>query len=386
MVGISVIIPAYNAIEYLDEALNSIINQSFKDLEIICVNDGSTDNTLERLNEYAKMDKRVQVYSQENKGPGGAINTGLSKATGKYLYFLDTDDILDLNALEEFYNIMEEKDLDLLIFKSITYDEDTNTSFEEDYYTMPELQEFVGDSVFGWRDIGNLIFKINVTLWSKFYRHDLIKRSQVQSPLKLIYYDEVFFREILFNSDRIYFYNKILHKRRVHSKSCVHSNDQRNIQIIKTYNLVIKTFIKYNQFEKYKDELYNRKINSIFTRYTEVNNEFKELFFTEMKKDYTKIIGYEKYDEFYTSLNPKNKYLFDNTISSNSHVEFDLKNEISALEINNRKLTNENNNLIKEANTLKKQNKRLSILNKKLLSSKSWKLTKPLRKIKNLTK
>lgn len=125
MAEISVIIPAYNVIDYIDECLNSIINQTFTDLEIICVNNKSTDNTLERLYEYAEKDSRIQVYAQENLGPGGSTNTGLDKTTGKYIYLMDADDILDLNALEEFHNIMEEKDVDMIIFPSIDYDEDT---------------------------------------------------------------------------------------------------------------------------------------------------------------------------------------------------------------------------------------------------------------------
>ena len=118
MVEISVVIPAYNAVAYLDEAINSIINQSFTDLEIICVDDGSTDNTLDVLQSYASKDDRIQVYHQENQGHDGAIDTGISKAKGKYIYLMDADDILDLNALEELYDIMEEKDLDFVIFKA----------------------------------------------------------------------------------------------------------------------------------------------------------------------------------------------------------------------------------------------------------------------------
>ena len=136
MVEISVIVPIYNAEDYLDESLNSIVNQSFRDLEIIFVDDGSTDNTLERLNEYAEKDNRIQVYSQENQGPGGATNTGLDKATGKYIYLMDADDIIDLSALGELHSIMEEKDVDMVIFPTIDYDEDTGTYSKPEYFSM----------------------------------------------------------------------------------------------------------------------------------------------------------------------------------------------------------------------------------------------------------
>lgn len=404
MVEISVVMPAYNAIEFLDEAINSIINQSFKDLEIICVDDGSTDNTLEVLQGYASKDDRIQVYHQENQGAGGATNTGISKAKGKYIYLMDADDILDLHALEELYNIMEEKDLDFVIFKAISYDEDTKSYYEHDYYTMSLLHEVVGDSVFHWRDIGNRIFHISVTPWCKLYRHDLIKRSGAKFPLHLIYHDNIFFYEILFNSNRLYFYDKFLYTRRVHSSSLVNSHNEKNVHSIETNNLIIKTFMDYGYFEDYKYMLYNRKIHLVNFRYQLVKDEFKEYYFTETKKDYVKIIGHEKYEDFYSSLIEVNRALFDNVINSDTHVEYDLRNEISQLkrdkvdlEKNKKNLESTNTNLQNEINSLKKKNKKLNNKNKKLnkkindlnkfneslLSSNSWKLTKSFRTVGN---
>ena len=390
MVEISVVIPAYNAIEYLDEAINSIINQSFSDLEIICVDDGSTDNTLEVLQSYASRDSRIQVYHQENQGPGGATNTGIAKAKGKYIYLMDADDALDLNALEELYNIMEEKDLDFVIFKAINYDHDTDKYYEDNYYTMPRLHERVGDSVFYWKDLGNLIFNMCVTPWSKLYRRDLIKESGAKFPLRLIYHDNIFFFEILFNSSRIYFYDKFLYKRRVHSSSLVNSHNEKSVHIIETFNLIVKTFMDYGHFEEFKVDLYNRKVSICNYRYKLIREEFKGFFFDEMKKDFVKIIGHEKYDEFYSSLYSGNRVLFDNVIQSSNHVEYDLRNEISSLKSNNEKLKKEVKSLKKDRNSLKKENKKLNEkiddlnkFNKSLLNSKSWKLTKPFRKLMN---
>ena len=317
MVEISVIIPAYNAIDYMDESLDSIINQSFKDLEIICVDDGSTDNTLERLEYYASKDSRIQVYTQENQGPGGATNTGLSKAKGKYIYFMDADDILELNALEELYDIIEEKNVDFVIFKAINYDQDTGEYFENRYYTMPILHECVGDSIFNWRDIGETIFSICVTPWSKLYKHDVIKKSGAKFPLHLIYHDNLFFWDILFNSDRIYFHDKFLYRRRVHSSSLVNSHNEKSVQTIKTSNLITQKFIDYGYFEDFKAKLYNRKVYLCDCRYRLIRDEFKDFFFIEMKKDFEKILPHEKYDDFYSNLNyaevdlPSGEYLWN---------------------------------------------------------------------------
>ena len=91
-VKVSVIIPVYNVEKYLRECIDSILNQTLRDLELICVDDGSTDGSLEILHEYEKADSRVKVLTQHNMGAGAARNKGLAIATGEYLSFLDSDD------------------------------------------------------------------------------------------------------------------------------------------------------------------------------------------------------------------------------------------------------------------------------------------------------
>ena len=390
MVEISVVIPAYNAVAYLDEAINSIINQSFTDLEIICVDDGSTDNTLDVLQSYASKDDRIQVYHQENQGHDGAIDTGISKAKGKYIYLMDADDILDLNALEELYDIMEEKDLDFVIFKAISYYQDTGEYVEENYYTMSRLHECVGDSVFYWKDIGDVIFSICVTPWSKLYRADLIKKCRKDYSGGLIYHDNILFFKMLFNSKRAYFNDKFLFTHRIYSSSTVHAHNERSVDIIRTYNLIVKTFMDYGHFEEFKEGLYNRKVSACNYRYDLINDEFKEFFFSEMKKDFEKIIGNEKYDEFYSSLYSFNRKFFDNVIKSSNHIEYDLRNELHDLTNESEKLKNEVNSLNNQVKNLKrknkglqKKNKSLSKFKKSVLSSKSWKITKPFRALLN---
>ena len=104
MPKVSVIIPVYNVEKYLRECLDSVINQTLKDIEIICIDDGSTDNSLSILKEYAKKDKRIKVINQENKGLSGARNTGIENATGEFIGFVDSDDWIDSNFYENLYN------------------------------------------------------------------------------------------------------------------------------------------------------------------------------------------------------------------------------------------------------------------------------------------
>ena len=100
---ISIIVPVYNVEKYLDNCLKSILNQSFKDFEVILVNDGSKDKSGEICNIYSQKDSRIKVFNMENSGAGKARNKGLDLAQGKYIFFVDADDWLENNALEEHF-------------------------------------------------------------------------------------------------------------------------------------------------------------------------------------------------------------------------------------------------------------------------------------------
>lgn len=115
MVKFSIIIAVYNTEKYLNECLDSLINQTFKDMEVICINDGSTDNSLSILEDYANKDNRIKVYSKDHKGPGAARNYGLEIAQGEYINFLDSDDKLTHDALESVNSFIDKnKDIDLI--------------------------------------------------------------------------------------------------------------------------------------------------------------------------------------------------------------------------------------------------------------------------------
>ena len=105
---VSMIIPIYNSSSYLKECLDSVLGQSLKNIEVLCINDGSTDDSLNLLQKYREKDKRIKIYNQKNQGAGAARNTGLKMATGKYVAFMDPDDFYpDNNVLMELYETIE---------------------------------------------------------------------------------------------------------------------------------------------------------------------------------------------------------------------------------------------------------------------------------------
>ena len=116
MIKISVIIPVYNVERFLARTLDSVLNQTFQELEIICVNDGSPDNCASILESYAQKDKRIKVITQENQGLSVARNNGFAQATGDYIYFLDSDDVIHPRCLETAYYFAEKFSVMIPVF------------------------------------------------------------------------------------------------------------------------------------------------------------------------------------------------------------------------------------------------------------------------------
>jgi len=139
---ISIIIPVYNVEKYLAECLDSCINQTLKDIEIICVDDCSTDNSYKILEEYQQKDSRIKIFRhEENKKQGAARNFGLENATGEYIWFVDSDDYIDTKACQILYDTVKEFDVDLLAFSALRFSEtQENRIFSYDKYYHQGVQ------------------------------------------------------------------------------------------------------------------------------------------------------------------------------------------------------------------------------------------------------
>ena len=320
MSKVSVIMPVYNAGEYLEKSIECILDQTHSDLELICVNDGSTDNSLDILNDYAAKDSRVRVFSQTNQGGGAARNFAMGKITGKYLYFMDADDEVRPETFSQLIGIMEEKNLDFIIFSAINYAEDTGELFKSPYYTMAKLKDFGEGRVFSFDDLGNLIFDISVTPWCKFYDAGFVKRSGARFLENSIFHDNQFFWEVLFNAERMTFVDGFYYTRRRHSASSTGAGDERYVNIINVVNNIIMLFVKYGQLDRYRHILYNKKVVWIYARHVEIKDEFRQLFYEKMKEDFSSIED----ESFESHLDEKNRFIFDSAVNSKTLKEFEL--------------------------------------------------------------
>ena len=174
---VSVIIPVYNVEQYLRECLDSVVNQTLKEIEIICVDDGSTDKSLDILLEYAKKDNRITVLKQENLHAGVARNAGLAVARGEYLSFLDSDDFFELNMHNEVYKKAVNTNAEIVMFNAYLYD-DTKKQDNEVDWTL-KVQDV--PEIFSYKDIPNTIFKLsNCWVWNRLYKSAFIKENNLR--------------------------------------------------------------------------------------------------------------------------------------------------------------------------------------------------------------
>ena len=144
-VKVSVVVPVYNVEKYLRDCLESVINQDFKEIEIICVNDGSKDDSQKILEEYSEKDSRIHIIVQENQGVSCARNVGIRCAKGEYICFLDSDDMLESSALREIYEYAKSKQLDILHYDAECLYENDKLRINEckdEYYT--KKKSYVG--------------------------------------------------------------------------------------------------------------------------------------------------------------------------------------------------------------------------------------------------
>lgn len=177
-IKVSTIVPVYNCENYLRQCLDSILGQTLEEIEIICVDDGSTDNSLQILDEYAKKDARVKVLAQKNSGAGAARNKGLAIAEGEYLSFLDADDFFEADMFELAYNKAEEDKADFVVFKSDQYYTEED-KFVDVPWTLRE-KEIPPYMPFNHRQMTDNIFKVFVGwAWDKLYRKEFVVKNQL---------------------------------------------------------------------------------------------------------------------------------------------------------------------------------------------------------------
>ena len=377
---ISVLIPVYNASEYLEESIGSLLNQTFEDFELICVNDGSKDDSLEILKDFASKDSRVKVFDKENGGCGSARNRALEEANGRYVYFFDPDDKIPKTTFWDAYRYAIYNDSDMVIFKARTFDNHgiNDKTFFELQKTLPKKSFY--KYTFDYHEIKNHVLSGGFAPWSKLYKKEFLDSyDDFRFDLGLAFDDVPFHVKSMLRARKISFINKVLYYYRVDNVNSVNSTSSNGFDIFRIIDKVKEFLISENYFEDLTKEYYNFEVGHILLYI--ISTDSSE-YYDIARERFSAIDGY------YIT---KNRDKFDLVVETEDYDEFKLKyNRLLLIKEKDRltnqvnKLQKQNDKLIKQNEKLKKRHKDLKDLNESIVNSKSWKLTKPLRKLMNL--
>ena len=308
-VKISVIIAAYNAEDFIEETLDSVLHQIMDDYEVIVIDDGSTDRTPEILEQYAQLYDSLHIMKQDNKGPSAARNAGLTIAKGKYLYFLDADDVLELDSLDSLYKCAEKRNADLVIAKYDMFDQSR-------IYPVYSIDQLVKK-----RKIKKYDQQIwwTFALWNKLFRREIIKRNSLKFPPVSYSEDGVFVMQYIYCSKKITGLNKVvIHYRRLYNlnaSSVTASVSQSKICDYVQAHQLIYQFAKKSLLKDYPGY-------SSITE-LEAGNQDVHLYLDEFRRKKTQIL----IDQFYT----KFWQLDENTVCllvkeiANGFLDLDLR-------------------------------------------------------------
>jgi len=239
MPKVSIIMPVYNVEKYLKKSIESVINQTLKDIEIIIVNDGSKDNSKKIIQKYMEYNKNIIYLEKENGGLSSARNYGIKYATGEYIAFLDSDDYVELNMYEEMYNIAKKENADMVECDFIwEYPNKIRNDIGPIYFSKKEAME-----------------KARVVAWNKIIKREILKKIKVEFPNGLRYEDVEFFYKLLPYLNKISFVKKCFVHYIQRQNSIVNTQNIRTKEIFTILDNVIKYYKEKNIFNEYKEEL-----------------------------------------------------------------------------------------------------------------------------------
>lgn len=208
---LSIVVPVYNVENYLGECLESVFKQSFQDYEIICVNDGSTDNSLSILEKYKTKHNNIRIVNQTNHGLGYARNVGIEMASGDYVAFLDSDDFIHKDMFLDMVNCIEKNNADICISNPYIYEHNNGVR-----YPYRKMLDFYRLSLLGcFKAIDYPIVFSYIAAWDKIYKRSFLLKNNIRFPINRIYEDALFTYQVLAYAkgvcavkDCYYFYRK----------------------------------------------------------------------------------------------------------------------------------------------------------------------------------
>lgn len=346
MPKISVLVPVYNVEKYLRECLDSIVNQTLKDIEIICINDGSTDSSAEILIEYQSKDQRIKVINKENSGYGASMNLGLEAAKGEYIGIVESDDFIKNTMFEDLYALASSNDLDM-----IKSDFNYYLTSKKQSRTAGLIKRKYNKKVISIKDEPILV-KMMPSIWSAIYKRDFLNKNKIrflETP-GASYQDTSFAFKTLTSAKRVMFTNKAYLNYRIDNSNSSVKSKGKVFAICDEWNEITRFL---NERNDLKEIVNDYKLSTQFNGYKwnllridpSYRKDFIEVFYTTFSEFYKNgEIGknfYKKVKKSEFNLLLKDRNEFENYINklSQKEKEKDKRRSLFSIRINSSRVS-----------------------------------------------
>ena len=276
---VSIIIPIYNADKYLRQCLDSIINQTLKDIEIICIDDGSTDQSLQILREYEKRDKRIRIITQKNEKQGAARNRGLEIAKGEYIQFVDADDYIENNTALELYHKCRDNNLELLCFGGCNFDDKTKNKIFSSSYERTHIADNLCNKVIKVSE-NNWVVQLAVSAALTIYNRKFLLKHDIKFPEKLYFEDNIFFVQSIMRAQNVMIVKDKYYHRRVHAISTTQNWQKYFEDYVAIIDLLLTWLKKENILNNIYASYKNSYLNSAINIYNNLRPSYKQKYHT----------------------------------------------------------------------------------------------------------
>lgn len=280
-IKVSVIVPVFNKEKYLGDCLDSLINQTLEEIEVICVDDGSSDGSASILEEYSCNDSRIKVFRQENGGPGSARNKALKKAAGKYVLFVDADDWIEQDTAEALYLTAEKYGSEIVLFNATEYLPQENYR-ERIYYTYDIYESF------NFRDRMDIVMNNYLIVCTKLHKLSFIRENSLSFSESSLFEDVFFHIKSMVLAENVSYVNRIFYNYRRTENNTRQSNSIRSRESFFFLDVLrdVKSFLtEEGVFDILRENFYTFKLTE--TRNLFENNDEKESFYVLLKEDFT---------------------------------------------------------------------------------------------------
>ena len=346
---VSIIIPFHNVENYILECLNSVISQTLKDIEIICIDDGSDDKSRQIVEQIKSNDERIILLSTPKAmGQSHARNLGLEVATGEYIGFVDSDDVIEKDMFEKMYNLALSVDSDITMCLANLLDDKTKEVSTNDYYSLRSFEKY-SSSCFDAEIAKNEILNYPAVIWNKIYKREFLKSIGAKFSEGYIYEDLPFCYETFVKANKVNILWEYLYNYRQNRTSSTMQNADKKVydripMVAKTYEI----FKGLSYFKEMNGVFVGWIVDDIFHRYTLLEKQYYENYYTDMKKLFESFVLDEKdkvvmegcycHDEFFTILENDYfgfwRYLIDKYKTSNlliKQVKHECNQAMSAI-------------------------------------------------------